>query len=433
MKYIIFSKFNRNYLLFLSDFIIVIIKEIIKKHEPSKKRDIVHSFHKNYIKTLSGFLSIIPIIIIKLRSKGISKNKNKSEQTIENKSQNSKETNDESPNNIEYIYVDMNIENNKKRSKSILKLIILTSIFEFVAIYIEVTFVIIVKSDYDVKKYEMNSSILFNVISKYVLSILILHSPVYRHHYLSLAINLICLIGLVIPDILNIQQPNQYFYVLISIILYSFEDVFAKILLSFNSISPYLYLLYRGICVNILSLMYSIIFIFVKIHDESGEKSCVFTRFWKIYDNKINILFYFIEFFIHYLHQLNIFLIIDKFSIIHFVVGSILEYIASLLIFTIFDGFDAKKFFTKFPVYLIIFVSALVYNEFIILNFCGLQKYTKLFLQKIAKKEINQTIPNNIDGSDSILEREMINMERNSTEIFSESNPDEDRSSSIQE
>ena len=179
--------------------------------------------------------------------------------------------------------------------------------------------------------------------------------------------------------------------------------------------------------------MYSIIFIFVKIQDENGENSCVFTRFWKVYENKLNILFYFIEFFIRYLHQLNIFLIIDKFSIIHFVVGSILEYIASLLIFTIFDGFDAKKFFTKFPVYLIIFVSALVYNEFIILNFCGLQKYTKLFLQKIAKKEINQTILNNIDGSDSILEREMINMERNSTEIFSESNPDEDRSSSIQE
>ena len=194
-----------------------------------------------------------------------------------------------------------------------------------------------------------------------------------------------------------------------------------------------MYLLYRGICVNILSLMYSIIFIFVKIHDESGEKSCVFTRFWKVYDNKLNILFYFIEFFIHYLHQLNIFLIIDKISIIHFVVGSILEYLAALLISTIFDGFDTKEFFTKIPVYLIIFVSALIYNEFIILNFCGLQKYTKLFLQKIAKHEINQTILNDIDDRDSILEKEMINMERNSTEIFRESNIDEYRSSSIQE
>ena len=38
----------------------------------------------------------------------------------------------------------MNIENNKKRSKIILKLIILTSIFEFLAIYIDVTFYIIV-------------------------------------------------------------------------------------------------------------------------------------------------------------------------------------------------------------------------------------------------------------------------------------------------
>ena len=435
MKYLIFSKLNRNHFLFLSNFIIVIISEINNKLKRSITKDIVRLFHKNYIKTLSDFLSIIPIVIIKLRSKGISKNK--SEQTIENKSQkNSKETDDEFSNSIEYIYTDMNIENNKKRSKIILKLIILTSIFEFLAIYIDVTFYIIVNGTLKLNKYQMNSSILFNVISKYVLSILILHSPVYRHHYLSLAINLICLIGLVIPDIIKIQEPKQYFYVLIkiiSIISYSFEDTFAKILLSFNSISPYMYLLYRGICVNILSLMYSIIFIFVKIHDESGEKSCVFTRFWKVYDNKLNILFYFIEFFIHYLHQLNIFLIIDKFSIIHFVVGSILEYLAALLISTIFDGFDTKEFFTKIPVYLIIFVSALIYNEFIILNFCGLQKYTKLFLQKIAKHEINQTILNDIDDRDSILEKEMINMERNSTEIFRESNIDEYRSSSIQE
>ena len=75
----------------------------------------------------------------------------------------------------------------------------------------------------------------------------------------------------------------------------------------------------------------------------------------------------------------------------------------------------------------------MIYNEFIILNFCGLQKYTKLFLQKIAKHEINQTILNDIDDRDSILEKEMINMERNSTEIFRESNIDEYRSSSIQE
>ena len=150
MKYLIFSKLNRNHFLFLSNFLIVIISEINNKLKRSITKDIVRLFHKNYIKTLSDFLSIIPIVIIKLRSKGISKNK--SEQTIENKSQkNSKETDDESSNSIEYIYTDMNIENNKKRSKIILKLIILTSIFEFLAIYIDVTFYIIVNGTLKLK------------------------------------------------------------------------------------------------------------------------------------------------------------------------------------------------------------------------------------------------------------------------------------------
>ena len=127
------------------------------------------------------------------------------------------------------------------------------------------------------------------------------------------------------------------------IILYSFEDTYAKILLSFDSISPYLYLLYRGICVTILAFLYSFVFIFVKIQDEKKEKSCVFTRFFKVYDNKLNILYYFILSLVLYLHHLNIFLIIDKFSLIHFAIASILEYVADLLIVAIWEKNNIQK------------------------------------------------------------------------------------------
>ena len=116
-----------------------------------------------------------------------------------------------------------------------------------------------------------------------------MHLPIYKHHYLSLAINLVCLIGLVIYDIIQIKEAQTYLYVLkkiISVILYSFEDVYAKILLSFDSISLHTYLLYRGIFVNFLSLLFSLVFVFVKLPDENGIKSIVFSRFWKVYDNK---------------------------------------------------------------------------------------------------------------------------------------------------
>ena len=270
-----------------------------------------------------------------------------------------------------------------------------------------------------------------------------MHSRVYRHHYLSLLIDIIFLVALIIYDIFEIKEWKDYLYLLMRIIvafLYAFEDAYAKILLSFNSISPYMYLLYRGICVNILAFLYSFVFIFVKIPDEDGKKSCVFTRFWKLYDYKLNILFYTILFFIEYLRHLNVFLIIDKFSMIHLAVANIFGHIATLLISTIYDMYgnesQSKKiglFFAKISIYFIIIISILIYNEFIILNFCGLQKYTKLFLQKVAKNEINQSIINNIDDNDSILQTEMFNMERNSTDIFRESDLSENRNSNSKE
>ena len=387
MKYLIFSKLNRNYFLFLSYFIITIIKDIVNKYITSSD-DIIHSFHRYYIYTLSDFLSIIPFIIIKVRSKGISKNielpktetinSNSSKKSSkENSMENPKFTISDTFNTIEYIYSDNTNQNMIKRSKRIFKLSIIISIFDFSAIYLNVTFNIIIQSsNFIIKKTKLNSIILFNIVSKYALSILILKTPFYKHNYLSLAINLVILIGLIIVDILGIDDNKSYYFVLmkiINVILYSFEDVYAKILLSLDSISPYLYLLYRGILVNILAILYSFVFIFVKIPDEYGEKSCVFTRFWKVYENKLNIL-----------------------------------------------------------LYIILIFAALIYIEFIVLNFCGLQKYTKLFLQKEAKKDTYQTILNNND-TDSISQNidndEMINTEMNSFDEFKESNLSQNRDS----
>ena len=332
MKYIIFAKLNKNYFLFLSYFIIKIIDEIINKIVETDG-DIVKTFHINYILSMSDFLSIIPLIIINVRSKSISKNKLMSENKL-NKEEESKQ---KSNNDIEYIYLDNNIQNNKRRAKRILKLSIIISIFEFLARYMNIVFRLLFKNDYSlVSSVEQNSHILISIILKYVLSIIILHYPFYKHHYLSMGINIICLIAIVTLDILNMVDGKlKYPHVItkiVLVILYSFEDVIAKILLSIDSISAYIYLFYRGIMVNSLAVLFSIVFIFVKIPDENGNISCVFTRFWKIYDDKINILFYIIHFIVEYLINLNIFLIIDKFSPTHFAMASILSNFGSSIV-----------------------------------------------------------------------------------------------------
>ena len=379
MKYLIFSKLNRNHFLFLSYFIISIIKNIVNNKIKTSK-DIIQTFHKYYISSLSDLLSIIPIIIIEVRSKSISYFKGLRKDSSKK------------------YYT----KANKKRKMRIIKLSILISILDFLALYINVTYnIIIATTNIKINKIKISSDILFNVISKFALSTLILHLPIYRHHYLSLAINIILLIVFLISDILKITEAKEIIFGLkriISLVLYSLEDIYAKILLSYDSISPYTYLFYRGIYLNILSLLYSIIFIFVKLPDEKGVKSCIFTRLWKVYEHRLNILLYIILLFVNYLFNQNVLLIIDKFSPIHYAVGTILEILGSFII-TTFDGkVEVGEFFIKFVIYFISILAALIYNEIIVLNFCGFQKYTHLFLLKKANKDLELTIINNNDN-----------------------------------
>ena len=72
MKYLIWSELNKNHILFLSYFILAIIKEL-DKHYLISTKDIVGTFNKYYIYTSSDFLSIIPFIIIKIRSRSAKK------------------------------------------------------------------------------------------------------------------------------------------------------------------------------------------------------------------------------------------------------------------------------------------------------------------------------------------------------------------------
>ena len=351
-------------------------------------------FHIFYIYTLSDFLSIIPLIIIKIRSKRESQN-------FENLDKNLIQSNSIENKKYKLLYNDT--LDNKKRKKRKIILSVILSFFDFFALYLNVIFKIITQnSNYQVKQEKLNSMILFNIISKYILSVLILHLSVYKHHYLSLSINLIFLILLIIYDFLHLDDKKEYFYVLMKIVVaicYAFEDTYAKILLSIDSVSPYNLLIYRGIFENILAFLFSFVFIFVEIPDENGIKSCVFSRFWKVYKNKLNILLYIILFFVHYLQNINIFAIIDKFSPIHFAVATIFENIGSLIISIIYGEIFLDEFFIKLAIYFILILSILVFNEFIVLNFCGFQKYTKIFLEQKANKDIEQTIINNKENN----------------------------------
>ena len=190
---------------------------------------------------------------------------------------------------------------------------------------------------------------------------------------------------------------------ILTVLFYSIEDVYGKILLSDESISPYFLLFYRAIISNSLALIFSFIFIFVELPDENGDNSCVFKRFWKIYDNKLNVLFTSGLVIIQYLFNLNIYFIIDKFSVNHFAIASIFENFASLLnSLIIYKTIETLEFFIRLILYFILIIASLIHNELIIINCCEFQQHTKFFLEKTANEDIKEIFNNNIERNEMI-------------------------------
>ena len=147
----------------------------------------------------------------------------------------------------------------------------------------------------------------------------------------------------------------------------------------------------------------SIVLIFVDIPDEKGVNSCIYTRFWKLYVNRLNILIAVGLYIINYLFQVNLFFIIDKFTSSHLAMAQIIEYFGDLLI-SFIDGrkMGGLEFILRLISYFILIISASIHNEFIVLNFCEFQKHTPLYLQKLSELDIEQT-NNSINISENIV------------------------------
>ena len=221
-------------------------------------------------------------------------------------------------------------------------------------------------------------------------------------------INLNFLIILAIMDIFQITEIDNkpiitFFYLLtkiIMVILYSIEDNFAKIILTHNALSPYSLIFLRGLFVNTLATLFSVIFIYIELPDENGENSCVFTRLYKMYENKLDILRYIGMLIMNFLYNINLFLVLDKFTPNHLSMTAIMGYVGYLLNSLIFfQDIELSEFFIRLTVYIILIIATSIHNEFIILKFCNFHRYTRLFLEKEAERDKSE-IEINVDLND---------------------------------
>ena len=124
-------------------------------------------------------------------------------------------------------------------------------------------------------------TVLLDIISRYIFSIIFLQSYFYNYHYFAIIITCIGFIPLIIKNIfydLSSIGKIQFFYLLLNlfmILIYSLEDVFNKICLKQSLLRPYELMFYKALLQIILVIPLSIFVL--STQNLSGFISKIFT------------------------------------------------------------------------------------------------------------------------------------------------------------
>ena len=399
--------------LFLYFFLISLLKKIVQTFF-NKKKSIDWDFLALYMYDVGDLLSIIPYIIMKIRLKTVKKNNNNVNNKVNNNfsRNNSKDIinnidnnvlNDDSNNNLRINNSNSPItmlyyQQEKKNKCSIILRIFVFTIVDFIAQISKVVFyVVIEKKNIKVELDDLNSTLIFFIISTILFSKIMLHYEFGRHHYFSFFIDLFCLIILSILDIIEICDNNNtnrasaIIYLVIKIIkdiFYSFSDVLLKVIFLYDFISPYTMLLIKAI----IQFFYLVIFSLPFIFDNKFKK--IFSR---IADNFAGTEFVMIAigFTINsFFYNILLSQIINVFSPNHFLVAKVFENFGVFIISFIIKGKEDSKIedyeiAIKIIMFILLIFASVIFNEYLVINICGLAKKTKLFLNYEALNEID--------------------------------------------
>lgn len=251
------------------------------------------------------------------------------------------------------------------------------------------------REKFNVNLVNLNSILIFSIFSIIIFSVLILHSKYYKHHLFSIIIDLLCLIMLSIMDIKNILEGDNIIASIIFLfirifctVLYSLENAIVKILTLYNYKSTYSLLVTKSIFHFCFLIIFSFPFIFIKLNDNNGEEKIVFTMIADIFEEKVYILIAIVYCIFSFFYNNLCFKIIDVFSPNHFVISRVFENIGIFIISAIKYGVvDKVYFFIRIIMLILLIFSSLIFNEFLIINICGLSKNTHLFLYYESSQE----------------------------------------------
>ena len=383
-KIFYFPKCEWKYILFLLFFIFSFLQTSIIRWISMNSKDVAQPFLNTYLFSVSDFLAIIPYLIVFLRSRRI-----KGEEIRLAKINSIKGS---------FLY-----NKGDKKSKNFYWLNILVALFDFGSHISSLLFYIVYgRNERSISENNLSSLLIFNTVIIYVLSRFVLKTYFYKHHYFSFLINVICILTLGTIDIINIINTDDkdkgstgmvIFYIIkkiLSIIFYAVEDVIGKKLLMEEFISIYTLLLYRAIFGTIFMIIFSIPFIFVKVTDTSNPNNpvteIIFNRILKLFEdlNAYRIILFTIT---NLFYNIFIWLIIDKFSPSHYSISIILESFGTLIRLWITEPEKTDLPVLRMFIFFILIFASFIHTELIVINYCDLQKNTKLFLDEIEKSE----------------------------------------------
>ena len=394
-----FSKLNSKLLILAIFPLFEPIRKIFDEKRKDKSKD--NNYFKLFRFYLSYVLSFIFVIIIKCRTK------NEKENIFNRlKNLNFKKREEKADENIDvvkrgglnWINPQDKVKRDLKKEKASKKIIFIGLLI--VVLLIQNIFNIIFRDKYSDEGWnfvlhigKQSFGVFFEIIYFIILGMYVMKYKIYRHHFVSLIVILLNLILLIISFIIcfpdcTIQTIIYYFFYSFLFCLFC---MIGKKYLNLYANSPYIIMLYIGIISTIILFIFDIIMlsIFNNKDDNNNKYSIIFG--FKNMTNLLSILAFVFDIVCYFFSNIGIWMTLYYYSPFHYIISeSMSEYLFILYDFLLFKrDYKFSDIILYTIIYIINFVFFLIFNEIIILKFCGLNYNIK---ENIEEREIIDNI-----------------------------------------
>lgn len=230
-----------------------------------------------------------------------------------------------------------------------------------------------------------------------ILSHLILNQKLYMHNYVSAGIIIFVLLILFIITVFYINSEDYFPEILIDLFFslgYGSYDILGKKYMNVFYKSPYFLSLAIGL-INITALLIFDLFIYFLHSDIDG----IIIGFKNNVFSASKFFLFILDIIIEWIWNIGIWLTIYYFTPCHYFMS---EYISEY-IYYIVNAFNSNdEFYSAVNIaifsiaFFINFFCCLVFNEVIILNFCGLDYNTKKRIQERVSKDFTESLSKEI-------------------------------------